>query len=327
METKFPIRRPHNQFERIRAGKFEVCQALPDNWGKEGRQILQKRWEQTIGRIQPLPPGGVHHYLTADTGVFVINEAMDFTGFDHRHQGYEFIVPSGASMPYLVEDRALMTEHNQLFPFNPGQPHRAVDGTTCPGLLAIFFGTGFLRELAGSVADTQEVLFRSLSLPFDAGMRRLVNDFIQEMKLQQPGHDLAVESIAIQMGIRLLRHAAAGLPVYGDAGRISDRKVINEAIDFIHANYARNFSLAELAEAVHLSPFHLSRLFKAETGLPPFEYLTGVKIERAKHLLLAGGRTVTQVCYESGFNNLSHFSRVFSARVGASPSAFRRGAI
>lgn len=289
--------------------------------------MMEQKWQGIVGRIQPLPPGGVHHYLTGNAGVFVINESMDFTQFDHRHQGYEFIVPAGPSMPYLVEDRTLMTEHSQLFPFNPGQPHRAVEGTTCPGLLAIFFETGFLRGLADSVADTQEVLFRSHNLPFDAGMRRLVNEFILEMKLRQPGHALAAESIAIQMGIHLLRHASAGPPVKLDDRHLSDRRVVNEAIDFIQANYARNFSLAELAAAVHLSPFHLSRLFKAETGLPPFEYLTAVKIERAKALLLAGDRTVTQACFESGFNNLSHFSRVFSARVGVSPSEFRRGAI
>jgi len=95
------------------------------------------------------------------------------------------------------------------------------------------------------------------------------------------------------------------------------------ARDAIHARYAEPLSLDHLAREAALSPFHFLRLFRRAFGETPHQYLTRVRIEAAKRLLLADA-AVTDVCFEVGFQSLGSFSAVFARRVGAPPSAFRR---
>src|SRR5436190_22271133 len=102
----------------------------------------------------------------------------------------------------------------------------------------------------------------------------------------------------------------------------SFRRLIR-ARDAIHARYAQALRLDDLAREAALSPFHFLRLFRAAFGETPHRYLTRVRIEAAKRLLLADA-PVTDVCFDVGFQSLGSFSALFARRVGAPPSAFRR---
>ena len=95
------------------------------------------------------------------------------------------------------------------------------------------------------------------------------------------------------------------------------------ARDAIHARYAEPLRLGQLAREAALSPFHFLRIFRSAFGETPHQYLTRVRIEAAKRLLLADA-PVTDVCFEVGFQSLGSFSALFARRVGAPPSAFRR---
>lgn len=70
-----------------------------------------------------------------------------------------------------------------------------------------------------------------------------------------------------------------------------------------------------------MSPFHFARVFSALLGLAPHRYLLERRLQRAAELLRSGVN-VTEACFQSGFNNLSHFSRSFRRRYDASPSRF-----
>ena len=95
------------------------------------------------------------------------------------------------------------------------------------------------------------------------------------------------------------------------------------ARDAIHARFAEPLRLDQLAREAALSPFHFLRIFRSAFGETPHQYLTRVRIEAAKRLLLADA-PVTDVCFEVGFQSLGSFSALFARRVGAPPSAFRR---
>lgn len=97
------------------------------------------------------------------------------------------------------------------------------------------------------------------------------------------------------------------------------------ARDLIHARYGGPLRIEDLAREAALSPFHFLRMFRAAFGETPHRYLTRVRIEAAKRLLLADA-PVTDVCFDVGFQSLGSFSALFSRAVGAPPSAFRRRA-
>ena len=74
-----------------------------------------------------------------------------------------------------------------------------------------------------------------------------------------------------------------------------------------------------------LRPFHFARCFKATTGLtPPHQYVLARRIELAKRLIMTTHRSVQQVAWSVGFENISHFRRQFAAQIGVVPGALRR---
>jgi AraC-like DNA-binding protein len=103
-------------------------------------------------------------------------------------------------------------------------------------------------------------------------------------------------------------------------------KSLREARDFMRYAYGRQVSLPDIAARANLSPFHFLRVYKRAYGETPHEFLTRLRIERAKRLLAKGSHNVTEACFEVGFSSLGSFSSLFAGRVGLSPSEYRRHA-
>jgi len=103
------------------------------------------------------------------------------------------------------------------------------------------------------------------------------------------------------------------------------KHVINSK-KFIDSNYSSDISLDDMAAAAFMSKFHFVRLFKKYYGKTPYQYLTEVRIIKAKALLKAG-HSVSETCYQLGFNSLSSFSILFKKMGGLSPSDFATKAI
>src|SRR5437762_3392330 len=83
-------------------------------------------------------------------------------------------------------------------------------------------------------------------------------------------------------------------------------------------------TLADLSLEAELSAWHFLRAFRAAFGETPHEFLTRLRLERAKDLLTVTGRPVTEICFDVGFTSLGSFSTLFRRQVGRSPAEFRR---
>lgn len=101
-------------------------------------------------------------------------------------------------------------------------------------------------------------------------------------------------------------------------------ETIDRAKRFIVANFRNQVSLLEIARHAHASVFHFSRLFKHFTSRSPHQYLIDVRMKHAALLLRNTSLSVTEVCFDSGFNSLEHFIATFNERYSSSPSKYRR---
>lgn len=99
--------------------------------------------------------------------------------------------------------------------------------------------------------------------------------------------------------------------------------VIARAKRYIEENQAEDLSLGEVAKSVNTSTFYFCKMFKKATGLHFTEYVSRVRIEKAKNLLLNPNLRVSEVAFEIGFQSLTHFNRVFKKIVGQSPTEYR----
>ncbi|MDR0622839.1 MAG: response regulator [Treponema sp.] len=124
--------------------------------------------------------------------------------------------------------------------------------------------------------------------------------------------------------IRLLLQAVIEFRDSQTEGRY--RSVILKAREYIDRNYGdQSISLHTVASHVGISPNHLSAVFSQETGENFIEYLTRVRIERAKHLLKNTSMKSAEIAYETGFSDPHYFSFIFKKNTGLSPREYRHG--
>jgi AraC-like DNA-binding protein len=91
---------------------------------------------------------------------------------------------------------------------------------------------------------------------------------------------------------------------------------------FIDDSFGGEIDLSAVADEACFSKFHFARLFKEIYGKTPHQYLTWVRVERAKELL-RDGEPVAKACYSVGFDSVSSFTGLFKRRVGMTPAVFQ----
>jgi AraC-like DNA-binding protein len=101
-------------------------------------------------------------------------------------------------------------------------------------------------------------------------------------------------------------------------------KDLTRARDFMRHAYQRPINLPDISAQANLSPYHFLRVYKQTFQETPHEFLTRLRIERAKTLLARGSHNVTEACFEVGFSSVGSFSTLFTNRVGLSPSEYQR---
>lgn len=113
------------------------------------------------------------------------------------------------------------------------------------------------------------------------------------------------------------------------AANISTKKdehenhLVRQAQEYIQENYQKDLSLDALSKELDISPYYFSKLFKEETGSNFVEYLTNLRMSRAKELLKEESRSMKEICMEVGYSDPNYFSRIFKKNVGLTPTEYR----
>ncbi len=252
---------------------------------------------------------------------------VDLPSGQHAHASYEFLIPSMTMAFGIIENEGFVGAKDCIVPINPGQFHGA--SRLQPGVhfISLAVDNRLMDEVTQQVFGKQRVFFDNENTKIDFNLRMLIRLFVNEAQNKQSGYRFVLDHLSQQITIYLLRTikndiqstvVKTGQPVP------NARKDIDKAIDFLHENYNRDFSLNDLAEVSSFSLYHFARIFKKETGKTPYRYFLEIKIEKAKQLLESGKTTVTETGYRCGFSSSSHFSRVFRRMVGMCPSEYCR---
>jgi AraC family transcriptional regulator len=138
-----------------------------------------------------------------------------------------------------------------------------------------------------------------------------------------PAGRLYGESLATALAVYLLNRYTVRryAPVTYKGGLPKYR--LKRVLDHIGDNVAADLSLSQLAAIAGMSPHYFVEMFRQSTGRAPHQYVLLQRIERAKQSLCDPGRSVIEAGLDAGFQNPSHFARVFRKLVGTSPSRFQ----
>ncbi|HSE18606.1 MAG TPA: helix-turn-helix transcriptional regulator [Pyrinomonadaceae bacterium] len=103
----------------------------------------------------------------------------------------------------------------------------------------------------------------------------------------------------------------------------SHRRAVERVITTARERLCEPISLHDMSRVAYLSAFHFNRVFHQITGLPPAKFIAAMRLDEAKRLLLNTHLSITDICFEVGYNSLSTFNRFFTQRVGLGPREFR----
>ena len=103
-----------------------------------------------------------------------------------------------------------------------------------------------------------------------------------------------------------------------------EERTITGITRYLQEHLAEEISLAVLAEQFHLNPQYISQLFKSEIGVNFLAYLTNIRMEKAKKLLLSTSLSIAEVAEQSGYGDYRVFTKVFKKSEGITPSQYRR---
>lgn len=102
-------------------------------------------------------------------------------------------------------------------------------------------------------------------------------------------------------------------------------KVIEQVRFYMRQNIEMEFGMEELANEYNVGYSYFRKMFKKYTGVSPAQYHLQLRIIRAKELLVSTDKTITEIAYQLGFQNIYHFSLLFKKKTGMNPSDFRKG--
>lgn len=102
----------------------------------------------------------------------------------------------------------------------------------------------------------------------------------------------------------------------------SSHRTILQLLDYINEHYNKDIGLNELADMVNMNPAYLSILFKDEVGMSYIKYLTQIRLNHAKELLLEGYK-VTKISEMVGYNNYHYFCNIFKKNIGQKPNEYK----
>lgn len=103
--------------------------------------------------------------------------------------------------------------------------------------------------------------------------------------------------------------------------------IIEQAKEYIHKNFNKDISLDDVSRVVNISPYYFSKIFKEDTGVNFIDYVTGIRMEKAKELLINSECPMKEIGTMVGYADPNYFSRSFKKNVGVTPTEFKEGKI
>ena len=252
-------------------------------------------------------------------------------------------VRSGCEINKVGKARFAVTPSRYLL-LNDKQRHaHAVEDNA--DVFLVMFRSGLAAEVLASLTTPTEKLldnpertckpleFFERTYPSDALLTSLLNN-LQKRLYEIDFRDLregqsALETLFHPILGRLLHlhhdvyREIEKLPAVRYATKVEAYRRLWRARDFIEASFLEPIDLARIAEAAELSPHHLLRLFKRVYGETPHQFVTKRRLGYAQFLLEYTDRSVTDICFDIGFESLGSFSTLFKTHLGVSPAHYR----
>ncbi len=177
-----------------------------------------------------------------------------------------------------------------------------------------FTGTGCEKLLNDIGFDKTRVIH--------IGKSKSVMSFFVKMEKELCTHQPLSEQMCAAHLCELLSYAGRRYALSDNEIYLKNKQRIQCAIQYMYDNYAQNLSVKDCAETCHLSASRFAHIFKEAMGKSPLEYLTEIRISKAKELLSTCSMPISEIAVSVGFWDQNYFARIFKQQTGMSPKQY-----
>jgi AraC family transcriptional regulator len=132
------------------------------------------------------------------------------------------------------------------------------------------------------------------------------------------------EALSTALAVHLLREYGAAVPGPKKRHPRLPREKLVRAVEYIQDQLGTDLTVSGIAQAVYMSPYHFTKLFKESTGQSPHQYVIDARVKKAKELLTTGKFSISEVAHHVGFADQAHLTRHFKRVFGSPPNKLLR---
>ncbi|NGM83836.1 AraC family transcriptional regulator [Paenibacillus sp. 7124] len=244
-------------------------------------------------------------------GITALSASMtDFTYKKHSHKEYAVGVTLRGIQEYNLDGSLQLSYQNGVMLFNPEQAHDGMaHDETGLDYVMLYIEPQLLLE----VIEKKEIVRFSTPIVYDCGL---------EQKILSLSNAILSEKDEALCSELLLSLTDSLVQTNLSTEYKKDNALIRKAKDMLHSNLETVLKLDEICKELDLSKFQFIRLFKAHTGISPYQYFLNCKIERAKQLIEKNGDIYTAVA-DCGFVDLTHLNKHFKSVYGTTAFEYR----
>lgn len=277
-----------------------------------------------VGRVTKEELRYVDSFASENVGLFMPAGGACFYALTplHTHPSYMFVLPFNDETSLKIAGKITRPVPGKIFALGPDMPHQELPSASPPRYIAIFIKKNFFEKQSSFYSFKKDVFSRGVFFEQPHQLLPALKRFMIEADSGTEGSRAVLEALSVEV-CHLLIRGFLNRSLLQD--RISLRVEIDRAVEFMHANIDKKISIKDLSAVAHMSITHFTRVFKNEIGNTPMEYLNRIRLERAKRLLMAGDKSITEIAFECGFSNPSYLSACFRKSYGISPADYLKG--
>ncbi|GFM37655.1 AraC family transcriptional regulator [Desulfovibrio psychrotolerans] len=252
-----------------------------------------------------------------------------FSGYrfpPHVHDTWSVGLIDAGCTVFRMDGQQRIVHAGQVVVIPPGAAHDCNPREGSWTYRMLYVPDSLMQRMADDISGSSTQRVGGLAVGFDEpviGDARVFAAFSGFQRLVEHGADPLPRRTAMTEAFsRLLVGYADVRDARPDAANDSEHAAVRAVRAYLAENHAEKVTLDDLARVGGLSPYHLLRIFRAETGLTPHQWQVQLRLNRAK-TLLSKGASIADTAAAAGFTDQSHFSRTFRTYTGATPGLYR----
>lgn len=246
----------------------------------------------------------------------------------HIHPSYEVFYLFSGERGFFIKDRTYTIRAGDLVLIDSNEVHKSLDvGVPNHDRLVMYYDREFFEryypnETPLLLSPFRESRVLRLNMKERIRIEAIFESYFSELLGASPGYELMLRHLAAELLLQSSRLATEKKDMLIE-GMSPIQKKMKDIVQYINRHYDQTLRLTDIARQFYISTSHLSRIFKQSTGFSFTDYINILRIREAQRLLYESNHSITDISGQVGFDNFSHFGKMFKKISYVSPSNYR----